>query len=29
VYATYGRYGPEVTGWCVEINPAVEPISGR
>ena len=20
VYATYGRYGPEVTGWRVEIN---------
>jgi hypothetical protein len=20
VHATYGRYGPEVTGWRVEIN---------
>jgi hypothetical protein len=29
VYATYGRFGPEVTGWRVEINPAVEQISGR
>jgi hypothetical protein len=25
VYATYGRYGPEVTGWRVEINSVVEP----
>lgn len=26
VYATYGRYGPEVTGWRVEISPAVPPV---